>query len=332
MLTLAGSDVITDGEIGPPAGSGLTDVSSALGFNDDQVYKFGHAAETITESVGELIGYAGSSQPVVIMLDSSTPLAVGTDDTRELLAAFAQAGNYIFVLRDSSAQALVPGDTTSPSALVFANQQSQVAAIYSDDDTNPDIALAALMSSQNLDNAASIITPHAKALPGAKPTDINSTQLSELERKRTNVYTLLGGQPTFLGGYTGRSGHWLDAVWWLLWTKSRLENAVWTAQRSSRRLNSVLLDNALTEVMLTGVRNGGIEGGRKLSSSTQQDIITTTGNNNFDGVLTNGYLVWVEPISSRTATDVESRVGRFKIWATGSEAIHEVFGDLVFTN
>ena len=54
------------------------------------------------------------------------------------------------------------------------------------------------------------------------------------------------------------------------------------------------------------------------------------GNTNFGGVLTQGYVVHV--VRNRTAVDIENRNGRFKIWGIGSEAIHNVFGDLVFQN
>ena len=55
-------------------------------------------------------------------------------------------------------------------------------------------------------------------------SDITPTQYAELQRKRTNVVTFVGGASRMVGGYTSRDGYWLDAVWWLLWLEKRNAN------------------------------------------------------------------------------------------------------------
>ena len=87
-------------------------------------------------------------------------------DTRTAAAAWTQAGDKIFGLRETAAQALVTNDATSHSALAFAANQGKVASIFDSVGALPDIGLLALMSSQRLHQPASIITAHAKALPG----------------------------------------------------------------------------------------------------------------------------------------------------------------------
>ena len=143
-----------------------------------------------------------------------------------------------------------------------------------------------------------------------------------------SVYTRVGGLPTFLGGYTSRDAHWADSVWWLIWMKSRMESTIWSSMRGSRRFTNGLLFDALTEAFQGGVRNGGIRPGQ-VDAATKADIIQTTGNDAFDGYLTTGYLAHIVPPS---VSDVENRIGRFKAWAKGAPAIHEVFGDLTFAN
>ena len=224
-------------------------------------------------------------------------------------------------------------DATSESAVGFSNQYRHTAGVYSKPDTRPDIALVAAMSGQNLDNpGSSIITPHPKPLPGASSTDITTGQLNELKRKRTNVYTNVGGLPSLLGGYTFKAGSWLDAEWALLWLKNRMTSEIFNSQRASRRFSSAILLDTITRVMNNAVRNGMVQPGRKVSAQIKADIIATTGNIEFDGTLTTGYLVWVQAPAQAVPTDLEGRIGRFKVWCVGSDVIHETHGDKVWMN
>ena len=138
--------------------------------------------------------------------------------------------------------------------------------------------------------------------------------------------------PSLLGGYTFKAGSWLDAEWALLWLKNRMTSNIFNSQRASRRFSSAILLDTVTQVMGLAVRNGMVQPGRKVSAQIKADIISTTGNIEFDGTLTTGYLVWVQAPSQAIATDLENRIGRFKVWMVGSDAIHETFGDLVFQN
>lgn len=330
LLTLAGAAEITGGAFGSPSTG--TDASAALGMaaSSNPTYHPGHDQETVEAAVREIVLGASANLPVVLFTDDGVPAVVGAANTVDSLRAYAQANDYVFIFADTSDQALVANDATSPLALAFAAQQSQVAGLYSMPGTRPDIALAALMSSQNLNNRASVITPHSKPLPGSLPSNLTDAQYAELVRKRANVYDTVLGLPSFLGGYTSRPGHWLDSVWWLLWFKDRLDRAIWGAARGSRRLTNALMLDALTRVAEAGVNNGGLAPGRSLTAANRADVIATTGNDDFDGVLTAGYLIWVD--TNPDADDIEDRIGTFKLWGTGSPAIHRVNGDVVFQN
>ena len=332
LLTLADETAITDGVLADTASVSDTDIAASLGMAaaSSPTYKLGSTAETIQAALTAMIALATGGEPVAIMLASDILDLAVADATQQAATAYAQAGDYIGGLLDTDTQALVANDTTSLSAQAFDLNQGQVSTLYSEPDARPDIALLALMSSQNLGQPASLLSPHAKALPGATTSDVSPSQHEELERKRVNVYTTVGGVASLVGGYTSRAGYWLDASWWLLWIKSELELAVWNAMRGSRRLTNAILQDELTSVLESGVRNGGIQPGRSVDAPTKSDIISTTGNEEFDGTLTSGYLVWIQPDSARTDSDRSNRLGRFKVWASGSEAIHEVLGDLVF--
>ena len=324
------------GFLGTPSSG--TDISDLLGMgvNSTPDYKQGHSQESITDAADEMIALAGEGgAPVALMLDGtvleSTTMTADGMDVQTAMAAYAQAGDFVYGLLDVSDQAVVTGDDTSLSSLAFQRQQDKVEPLYSMPGERPDVGLLALMSSQNLDQPASIITPHLKSLPGVLPTNITETQRRELERKRTNVYTTVGGLPSLVGGFTGRAGSWLDAVWWLLWLKNKMKLNIFNAQRASRRFNTAILADVLQQVMAGAVNNRGIMPGGRVNASVKRDIITTTGNYEFDGILASGYLIWVERPAVRSDLDRENRIGRFKVWMAPSDAIHKVYGDLVLS-
>ena len=71
--------------------------------------------------------------------------------------------------------------------------------------------------------------------------------------------------------------------------------------------------------------------GGVVNAQTKADIIATTGNQEFNGTLAAGYLIWVERPSQATAISRENRIGRFKMWLAPAPAIHEVMGDIILS-
>ena len=324
--------------ISPPyltAAATGTDISAALGMAqaDDPLYRQGHDQESVADAAAEMVGFATSGAPVAIMLADDAPMTdpVAGGDTRENLAAWASAGDYVYFQLDTADQALDPSDLASVSYLAFNRNQGQVAATYSRAGEKPDVGLAAFQSAQRLDNAASIATAHAKGLPGVAATDITPTQYSALSLKRTNVVTNVGGLSTLVGGYTSRPGYWLDATWWLLWMKNRMANGLWNAMRGSRRLTPGIMADVITGIARAGVSNGGIQPGGVVNAQTKADIIAVTGNQEFNGTLVAGYLIWVERPSQATPQSRENRIGRFKMWLAPAPAIHQVMGDIILS-
>ena len=79
--------------------------------------------------------------------------------------------------------------------------------------------------------------------------------------------------------------------------------------------------------------NGGIEPGRSLSAIGRADVQAVTGNADFDGVLTSGYIVNIGRVADQAQSDIDARIAPpIKIWAVGSVAIHQANIDLVFQN
>ena len=330
VIELAGDDAITGAALTAHSAGTGTDISGLLAMTAATVSYFpGRDAESFTAAAQEMVDLATAGSPVALVLSEDVPDSAGVPplDTRTVASAFAQAGGMAFGYREIAEQALVANDAISGGALAYARQQSQVVALYTEPGKLSDIALLARMSSQNLDNPGSLLSPHGKALFGVETVNVTPTQAAELKRKRINVYTNVGGQPSLVGGYTSRDGYWLDATWWLLWLKNRMQTAIWGAIRRQNRLTYGGLHDVVTQVMRTGVRNGGLRAGGVVSAETRQDIITTTGNESFNGVLIPGFAVWVN--QDPDSVDREARAGRFKAWGSPSEAIHEVFGDIV---
>ena len=350
VLTLASSAAISPAYFG--TASGGTDISTALVMAqaNSPAYRQGSDVETAVEAVTAMVALATTGPPVAIMLAPDVPDTAGTPpvDTRVALGAWANAGDYMFGLRDTSAQALVANDATSHLALAFDSNQGQTMAFFDNAGALPEIGGLALLSAQNLNNPQSIISTHAKPVPGVLPSNISVTQWEELKRKRANVVTRVGGLQSLVGGSTSRVGYWADAVWWLLWLKNEAVLANWNALRGSRRLTAAILTDAMTGVLEAGVRSGGIAPGGQVDmpmedmedmegtmpmagGEVKADIIATTGNQEFNGTLTAGYLLWVERASERTLVDRQNRQGRWKAWIVPSPAIHEVTGDIVLT-
>ena len=310
-----------------------TALAALLGMDQASAptYIQGHDTETAVEALGDILALTTAGAPVGAMLAGDAPLTSGTVDTREAVAAYAQGNNMVFGLLDTSAQALVANDTTSHSALAFSRNQGNVASVFDNAGQLPDLGLLAFMSAQNLDNPASLATPHAKPIPGVAASNVTPTQYVELKRKRVNIVTQVGNSTRLVGGYTSRAGYWLDSVWWLMWLRNKVIAAQWEAMGSARRLTSVILTDALTEVFSLGIDNGGIEPGGKVNAATKADIIATTGNTSFDGTLVAGYLLYVTPPSRRTLVDRASRVASWKSWLAPTEAIHELSGDIILS-
>ena len=70
------------------------------------------------------------------------------------------------------------------------------------------------------------------------------------------------------------------------------------------------------------VRNGGAAPGQ-LSTALRADVQQTTGNEDFDGFLVKGFLVYMNPISEQSQSDRDDRDSTpARVWVKGAGAIH----------
>ena len=339
LLTLADASAITDGVFKPHSGGTGTDISAALGMAaaSNPTYKQGSDAELIAGAINAVLAVI-PDDVTIVMVDNGVPASVTvsstTEQTYDALAAAAEASQLFAFLPERSDAALVANETASLAARIFALQNNRTPVVYdAAAGGHKAVSAAALYSAQDFNVPASIITGFGKTLPGQAADIIGTTGLAELNRKRTNWYTYVGGLPTFGEGWSPKAGTWIDARYWLDWMANELELAAFNAARASRRLTVAQLYAALDEAMQKGVRSGGIGVGRTVSAAMKADIIQTTGNNAFDGVLTDGYLIHIGRLADQPQVDIDNRMSPpVKVFAAGSEAIHRASIDLLFTN
>ena len=334
VLELAGGQVIAGGALAPSDMG--TDISGALGMDADSSprYRQGHDAETPSEAIAGILRLL-TQRPTFVALDEGVPATYGTppNSTRHDVWAYADASRLVFGFTDTSDGARDTGNVTSDAYLAHAAQLQNTLVCAGDAGRESHLGALGALSSINWDQPASIITLFAKVLGGVLPTDISESEFEVLKARRTNVYTRVGGDPTFVEGWMARNGYWSDAVVFNLWMANELELATWNAARASRRLTIAILRASLVGAMRKGVRNGGLQPGRTVSPETRADIIATTGNQDFDGILTAGYLIHTGRLADQTEIEITARQGPpVKIWAAGSEAIHRANVDLVFQN
>lgn len=346
LLTLDGAGAISPAAVEAHSAGTGTDISAALGMDaaSNPVYAQGHDTETLSEALAEMIplatasvssGSAAGGSPTLPMVDGSCPAVVGAIDTRESLATFVQAGDYFAFIRDNGVDALAASGTFRH--YVFANSLSRVEAVvgagenFGDGTNYIDVAANAFLSTQRFNLPASIKNPHLKSMPGATAIMVDGAQLANLVATRTSVYTIVGGLAALAGGFTGRAGVWADAQYWLGWLKNELEIRIFNAQRGSDRFATAILTDTINDVMAAAVRSGGIGLGAKVNDPTRNQIRNTFSRPDFDGILVNGWIPWIEQPNSRSDADRESRIGRFRIWIAPADAINEVVGSITLS-
>ena len=220
---------------------------------------------------------------------------------------------------------------------MFDQSLSKVEAVvgggenFGDNTNYVDVAANAFMSSQRFNLPASIKNPHLKSMPGASTLMVTGAQLADLVATRTSVYTVVGGLPSLAGGYTGKAGVWADAQYWLGWLKNELELQIFNAQRGSDRFATALLTDVINDVMAAAVRTGGIGVGAKVNDAARNQIRNTFSRPDFDGVLGNGWIPWIEQPHARSDADRGNRIGRFRIWIAPADAINEVVGSITLS-
>ena len=222
------------------------------------------------------------------------------DSARDWVAA--RRLSFLGIFDVYGTDTLTTGDTTSTGALLFAQGGDGIGAIWNGLTAgaidHKGLSYMARFSSVNYDRPNAVINGKFLDLQGTLTTALTATQKAELERKRINYY-----EPVTrgVGGDTQEGttfGTWLDVYVWLAWFKDALEVEAYNLLKQSAGIGGIpitdqglaTIADALEDVCERGVRNGGLAP-NFVSPALRLAIQRTTGNADFDGFLTTGYLV-----------------------------------------
>ena len=192
--------------------------------------------------------------------------------------------------------------------------------------------VAAKFSAINWRRANIVPNPKFFTLAGATPENtLDYNNRTKLEAARVNYYFGGVGTETLREGWAGAG--WMDTRIWLAWFVDAMRVSVFNHLKRTTSLGTRVgltadglagIKAVLEGVCEQGVFNGGIEP-NVVSQAMADDIRRATGNEDFDGRLTTGYLVYHAPIAQHPQTDRDKRVPpAFTVWAKGSGAVNFV--------
>lgn len=313
-----------------------TDVSTLLGLDSLATLNQGADEETITDALNAII--ALNDSPYFVTTENT----IVDFDTLDEIRTWVSSRPYMFFMDNFEAGALVPGESASVLAQFFALQPERVAAMWSETKDYKALSFAGRYSSVNFSGSNTIITGNLKELPGTLSDDLNTTEQGALEEKYTNYYApfFSTGSPPVNGVFNGtamKPSIWIDVRYFLDWAVNAIRVDVFNLLRNSNKVPQTeagvaAIQGVIQAVMVQAVRNGGIAPGQ-MSAEAKLDIQLSTGNNEFDGFLTTGYLIYAPGIATMSQSDRNLRKAPpFKVWMKGSGAIQEVDIALIFEN
>ena len=310
-----------------------TDADS-LGLDESSATQLiaGEAAEPIEDAMVSI--RAADHSWYFVAVDSQT----GDIQSRMDLAAWVDTEQSLLGLDILGQEVLVAGESSSLAALLSNLEYERTFLVWSESGDNKALSLMARLSSVNFEGANTLITAKFKSLPGTQPDILNTAGQAELDRKRVNYYTRFGLDSIFAEGYTLKPGAWIDVRYWLDWIVGEIQTSVYNLLRTHpTRLPQTdpgiaSIKAEINGVCEAGIRNGGIAPGR-VSEAIAHDIRQATGNLDFSGRLTRGYLVYSSPVATLTDADRAARRSPpFRVWLTGSGAVHFATIELTFAN
>ena len=308
--------------------------ASALGLDNAAGGRIaqGQASETIEEGMDAIGGLDDSWY--FVALDSGITAAI---DLLALSRWVQAANNYMLALDVTGDSVLVQGESASLAAQVSALEQGRTFLVWSRTSAHKALSLAGRLSTVNFDGQNTLITAKFKSLPGTVPDVLTTAQKEELDRKRVGYYTRFGPDAIFAEGWLA-NGDWIDVRYWLDWITNAIQTDVYNLLREhptrvpQTDSGVASITAAINRVCGAGRRNGGIAPGQ-VSEALAHDIRSATGNRDFNGTLTLGYLVSVGSIADQSQGERDARMAPpISVWLKASGAIHSAEVKLVFTN
>ena len=281
------------------------------------------------EAVGDGLDAITALQPQFLFVVAQA----AQNDTAAMrdIAAWAAANQKLFSAESNEAAALVTNEATSELALLATAQPEGALATFSRAVEYKALSIAARFSGINLDRPRSLVTAKFLSLPGTSADLFTETELTELRRKDVNFYRAEYGIPIYAEGQM-LNGAWIDDTVWLRWIVDAIQQATFNHLLQSGRVSLTpagiqALEEVIEAVCRRGVNNGGIAPG-PVTPALAAEIRDATGNQDFEGDLSTGYLVYVPPLEPATAG--LRTPPPFSVWLKGNPAAHFVDANLLF--
>ena len=307
-------------------------LASELGLDEDGAeIVAGHNGESISDAMDAIS--AEDDRWYFVAADSE----VIDTESAVSLAQWVEARPHMLALDTVESGTVTPDESTSVAARLAALDLDRTYVVWSTNSDHKALSMAARLSSIRFDGQNSLISTKFKSLPGTRPDLLNSAQQQELGRKRVNYYTRFGPDAIFAEGWMLRRGTWIDVRFWLDWIVNAIQTEVYNLLRQhptrvpQTSVGLASIEATIERVCAAGRRNGGIAPGR-VSEAVANDIRLATGNPDFSGELTQGYLVSVGSIANQSQADRDARRSPpARVWLKGSGAIHFADIDLIFS-
>ena len=304
--------------------------AEALGLTGDGVtYYDGVSAETATAALTRIASLDSNFTyihlPTNAYNDANTETAVARIRS---IAAWAETNDRIFDFAVAGDASLIANESTSILATQSALTQRNTAGTH----TGATIGLLpvgqqAVMSAVRWNRARTARNVANRRIPGVTPVIYTDAQAEELDRKRVNYYRREGNLQHTRGGRT--FGEWYEAAVFLLWLKNEISLVAYNYLQSLEAFTASDEDYAGLRAFITVPLTQSIASGFLLpgtvSSAVRNEIRQVTGDETFDGVLREGFLVWNAPASTSTTAQLNNRESLpVYFWAKGAPLINSI--------
>lgn len=262
------------------------------------------------------------------------PKDLDTYEDHKDIADWVESSRKFTAFDFTDREIFTQGETTTTAAKLYESSLSRSAGFYSGTTIDyKGLAYLGGFSAINFNTPHSLRTGRFMTLNGCAVTRLTETQLRELTRKRINAYVPSPGSGGDVVEGTNFSG-WTDIQIGIDWLRERIENDIYATLKEGRvpqtDAGQGVLMARLLETMSLAVRNGFLAPNH-VSPAMTADIKNTIGDEDFNGFLTLGYLVYMEPVSQLSQLRREQRqISPFKIWAKTSGAVHQMDISIVF--
>ena len=289
-------------------------------------------AQAASASIAETLSRLDAEDDSWYWFSLSDALAA-TDANVESASEWAESRRKFFAYGTNEVGVLTANESTSQAYDIFDAERERTFTVFSRTQDHKALSVCAWFSSANYEGAGPLPVGNLAQLPNTIPDTLSEAAIAELERKRINFYTRTEGTGVLREGWAADG--FIDARVFVDWLVSAIQTGVFNTLRGARRVpltnqGIALIGAAIDDALQRGVRNGGLAPG-EVSNELRAEIVQATGNADFDGVLTSGYLVHVPIASDITESDRSARrVTGIRVFANGSSAIHNLDIDLTF--